>query len=125
MKTSESRNNLAINTDHEFMKRLDEIDRKLRNLSDAMRKSHENEREILLWVSDETEKHQPKDGRRISTIKRNMTYVTARTIHSAAPDKATSIGLKFFNTFKESPGAYLSFDSFMRQVRRTLTTFQE
>ena len=125
METSESRNNLAINTDHEFMKRLDEIDRKLRNLSDAMRKSHENEREILLWVSDETEKHQPKDGRRISTIKRNMTYVTARTIHTAAPDKATSIGLKFFNTFKESPGAYLSFDSFMRQVRRTLAAFQE
>ena len=69
--------------------------------------------------------HQPRDGRRISTIKRNMTYVTARTIHTAAPDKATSIGLKFFNTFKESPGAYTSFDSFMRQVRRTLASFQE
>ena len=106
-------------------RRLDEIDRKLRNLSDALRKSHENEREILSWVSEEPEKHQPRDGRRISTIKRNMTYVTARTIHTAAPDKATAIGLKFFNTFKDTPDGYLSFDSFMKQVRRTLATFQE
>ena len=90
-----------------------------------MRKSHENEREILSWVSEEPEKHQPRDGRRISTIKRNMTYVTARTIHTAAPDKATAIGLKFFNTFKDTPDGYLSFDSFMKQVRRTLATFQE
>ena len=105
-------------------RRLDYIDRRLRNLCDAMRKSHENEREILTWVSDETEKHQPRDGRRISTIKRNMTYVTARTIHTAAPDKATSIGLKFFNTFKESPGAYTNFRSFMKQVHRTLSTFK-
>ena len=105
-------------------RRLDDIDRRLRNLCDAMRKSHENEREILTWVSDETEKHQPRDGRRISTIKRNMTYVTARTIHTATPDKATSIGLKFFNTFKESPGAYTNFRSFMKQVHRTLSTFK-
>ena len=105
-------------------RRLDDIDRRLRNLCDAMRKSHENEREILTWVSDETEKHQPRDGRRISTIKRNMTYVTARTIHTAAPDKATSIGLKVFNTFKESPGAYTNFRSFMKQVHRTLSTFK-
>ena len=105
-------------------RRLDEIDRKLRNLSDAMRKSHKNEREILTWVSDETEKHQPRDGRRISTIKRNMTYVTARTIHTAAPDKATAIGLKFFNTFKDTPGSYTNFRSFMKQVHRTLSTFK-
>ena len=30
----------------------------------------------------------PMDGRRISTIKRKMTYVTARTIHTAAPQGA-------------------------------------
>ena len=125
MKTPKVNENERNEAKQPITERLDEIDRKLRNLCDAMRKSHKNEREILLWVSDETEKHQPKDGRRISTIKRNMTYVTARTIHTAAPDKASSIGLKFFNTFKESPGAYLSFDSFMRQVRRTLAAFQE
>ena len=104
--------------------RFDEIDRRLRNLSDAMRKSHENEREILSWVSEEPEKYQPRDGRRISTIKRNMTYVTARTIHTAAPDKATAIGLKFFNTFRESPDGYTNFRSFMKQVHRTLSTFK-
>ena len=125
MKTPKVNENERNEAKQPITERLDEIDRKLRNLCDAMRKSHKNEREILLWVSDETEKHQPRDGRRISTIKRNMTYVTARTIHTAAPDKASSIGLKFFNTFKESPGAYLSFDSFMRQVRRTLASFQE
>ena len=53
-----------------------------------------------------------------------FTSVTARTIHTAAPDKATSIGLKFFNTFKESPGAYTNFRSFMKQVHRTLSTFK-
>ena len=105
-------------------RRLDDIDRRLRNLSDAMRKSHENEREILSWVSEEPEKHQPRDGRRISTIKRNMTYVAARTIHTAAPDKATAIGLKFFNTFKDTPGSYTNFRSFMKQVHRTLSTFK-
>ena len=89
-----------------------------------MRKSHENEREILSWVSEEPEKYQPRDGRRISTIKRNMTYVTARTIHTAAPDKATAIGLKFFNTFRESPDGYTNFRSFMKQVHRTLSTFK-
>ena len=102
-----------------------EMLKQLRNLSDGMRKSHENEREILSWVSEEPEKHQPKDGRRVSTIKRNMTYVAARAIHNAAPERATSIGLQFFNTFKGTPGAYTSFDSFMKQVRRTLDTFQK
>ena len=124
MKTPKVNENERNEAKQPITERLDEIDRKLRNLCDAIRKSHENEREILLWVSDETEKHQPRDGRRISTIKRNMTYVTARTIHTAAPDKATSIGLKFFNTFKESPGAYTNFRSFMKQVHRTLSTFK-
>ena len=101
-----------------------EMLKQLKNLSDAMRKSHENEREILSWVSEEPEKHLPKDGRRISTIKRNMTYVTARAIFNASPDRATAIGLQFFNTFKGTPGTYTSFDSFMKQVRRTLATFK-
>ena len=124
MKTPKVNENERNEAKHSITERLDEIDRKLRNLCDAMRKSHKNEREILLWVSDETEKHQPRDGRRISTIKRNMTYVTARTIHIAAPDKATSIGLRFFNTFKESPDGYTNFRSFMKQVHRTLSTFK-
>lgn len=94
--------------------------KQLRNLSDSMRKSHENEREILSWVSDEPEKHQPKDGRRISTVKRNMTYVAAHAIFNAKPDSATKIGMRFFNTFKAMPGAYDNFESFMRQVRRML-----
>ena len=101
-----------------------DILKQLRNISDGLRKSHENEREILTWVSEEPEKHQPKDGRRISTIKRNMTYIAARAIHTAPPDRATAIGLQFFNTFKETPGAYTCLDSFMKQVRRTLDTFQ-
>ena len=42
----------------------DDILKQLRNISDGLRKSHENEREILTWVSEEPEKHQPKDGRR-------------------------------------------------------------
>ena len=101
-----------------------DILKQLRNISDGLRKSHENEREILTWVSEEPEKHQPKDGRRISTIKRNMTYIAARAIHTAPPDRATAIGLHFFNTFRETPGAYTRLDSFMKQVRRTLDTFR-
>ena len=90
-----------------------DILKQLRNIRDGLRKSHENEREILTWVSEEPEKHQPKDGRRISTIKRNMTYIAARAIHTAPTDRATAIGLQFFNTFKETPGAYTCLDSFM------------
>ena len=125
MKIQKVSKNATNESKHSITRRLDEIDRRLRNLSDSMRKSHENEREILSWVSEEPEKHQPRDGRRISTIKRNMTYVAARTIHTAAPDKATAIGLKFFNTFKDTPGSYTNFRSFMKQVHRTLTAFQE
>ena len=124
MKTPKVNKNERNEAKQTITERLDEIDRKLRNLSDALRKSHENEREILTWVSDETEKHQPRDGRRISTIKRNMTYIAARAIHTAPPDRATAIGLQFFNTFKETPGAYTCLDSFMKQVRRTLGTFR-
>ena len=53
-----------------------------------------------------------------------MTYIAARAIHTAPPDRATAIGLQFFNTFKETPGAYTCLDSFMKQVRRTLYTFR-
>ena len=125
MKIQKVSKNAPNESKHSITRRLDEIDRRLRNLSDSMRKSHENEREILSWVSEEPEKHQPRDGRRISMIKRNMTYVAARTIHTAAPDKATAIGLKFFNTFKDTPGSYTNYRSFMKQVHRTLATFQE
>ena len=101
-----------------------EMLRQLRNICDSLRKSHMNEREILSWVSGEPEKHQPRDKRRISSTKQNMVYVTASAIYRQSPDRTTEIGMKFFNTFKDIPDAYDDFNSFMKQVRRTLATFK-
>ncbi len=103
-------------------KRLDDIDRKLRNLSDAMRKSHENEREILLWVSDETEKHQPRDGRNTSPIRTAMVELTAHKVHNSHRDRASAIKHTCFTLFKSIPGSYENFNSFNRAVDRHLWT---
>ena len=89
-----------------------------------MRKSHAYETEILSWVSDEPEKYATRDGRRLDDIKRQMVDLAARAIFQSTPEQATAIALRYFNAFRETPGAYTNFDSFMRQVRRTLLTFR-
>ena len=103
-------------------KRIDDIDRRLRNLSDAMRKSHENEREILTWVSDETEKHQPRDGRNTTPLRAAMVELTALKVRNSQSDKASTIKHTCFMLFKPIPGSYENFNSFNRAVDRHLWT---
>ena len=114
--------NAGKETKQPITERLDEIDRKLRNLSDAMRKSHENEREILLWVSDETEKHQPRDGRGTSPLRTAMVELTALKIHNSSNDRASTIKHTCFMLFKPIPGSYENFNSFNRAVDRHFWT---
>ena len=80
--------------------------------------------EILSWVSDEPEKYATRDGRRLDDIKRQMVDLASRAIFQSTPEQATAIALRYFNAFRETPDAYANFDSFMRQVRRTLLTFR-
>lgn len=100
------------------------IHRKLDALGKGLRKCHANENEILRWVSDESERYQPKDGRRLNAIRHNMVYAAAQAIFNAEPERATGIGMQFFRTFKTTSGAYANFRSFMKQVHRTLSTFK-
>ena len=80
--------------------------------------------EILSWVSDEPEKYATRDGRRLDDIKRQMVDLAARAIFQSTPEQATAIALRYFNAFRETPGAYANFDFFMRQFRRKLQTFR-
>ena len=122
MKTPKVNENERNEAKHSITERLDEIDRKLRNLCDAMRKSHKNEREILLWVSDETEKHQPRDGRNTSPIRTAMVVLTALKVHNSRSDRASTIKHTCFALFKPIPGSYENFNSFNRAVDRHLWT---
>ena len=102
--------------------RFDEIDRRLRNLSDAMRKSHENEREILSWVSEEPEKYQPRDGRNTSPLRTAMVELTALKVYNSHGDMASTVKHTCFMIFKPIPGSYENFNSFNRAVDRHLWT---
>ena len=111
--------------EHEFFtSQFERIERKIDNLSRGMRKNHAYEMEILSWVSDEPEKYATRDGRRLDDIKRQMVDLASHAIFHSPPEQATAIALRYFNAFRETPGAYANFDSFMRQVRRTLPTFR-
>ena len=57
-------------------------------------------------------------------IKRQMVDLASHAIFRSPPEQATAIALRYFNAFRETPFAYANFDSFMRQVRRTLQTFR-
>ena len=122
MKTPKVNKNERNEAKQTITERLDEIDRKLRNLSDALRKSHENEREILTWVSDETEKHQPRDGRNTSPTRTAMVMLTALKVHNSCSDRASTIKHTCFALFKPIPGSYENFNSFNRAVDRHLWT---
>ena len=109
---------------HEFFtSQFERIERKIDNLNRNMRKSHASEREILSWVSDEPEKYATRDGRCLDDLKRQMVDLASHALFRSPPNQATAIVLRYFNAFRETPGAYANFDSFMRQVRRTLQTF--
>ena len=122
MKTPKVNKNERNEAKQTITERLDEIDRKLRNLCDAMRKSHENEREILTWVSDETEKHQPKDGRNTTPLRAAMVELTALKVRNSQSDRASTIKHTCFRLFKPIPGSYENFNSFNRAVDRHLWT---
>ena len=122
MKTPMNDNRARKKAGQSITRRLDENDRKLRNLSDAMRKSHKNEREILTWVSDETEKHQPRDGRNTSSLRSAMVVLTALKVHNSRSDMASTIKHTCFAIFKPIPGSYENFNSFNRAVDRHLWT---
>ena len=110
--------------EHEFFtNQFEKIERKIDNLNRGMRKSHANETEILSWVSDEPEKYATRDGRRLDDIKRQMVDLASHAIFRSPPEQTTAIAMRYFNAFRGTPGAYTNFDSFMRQVRRTLKTF--
>ena len=111
--------------EHEFFaKQFERIERKMDNLNRGMRKSHAYETEILSWVSDEPEKYEARDGRRLDDIKRQMVNIASHAIFRSPSEQATAIALRYFNAFRETPGTYANFDSFIRQVRRTLQTFR-
>ena len=89
-----------------------------------MRKSRATETKILSWVSDDPKNHDARDGRCLDDIKRQMVGLASHAIFRSPPEQATAIAMRYFNAFRETPGAYTNFDSFMRQVRRTLLTFR-
>lgn len=100
----------------------EEMLKRLRNLCDGMRKSHQTECEILSWVSDGKPNPRAKDNRQINKTKHDMVLAAARAIYNSPPEQATEIGMQFFLKFKNQPGAYTNFRSFMKQIQRTLQT---
>ena len=102
--------------------RLDDFERKLRNICDALRKSHENERKILSWVSDDSEKHQPRDGRLTSPLRTVMVELAALKVYNSHRDMASTIKHTCFTLFRPIPGSYENFNSFNRAVDRHLWT---
>lgn len=122
MKNKTANNKLIISKLNKIEKASELILTAMNQTKKGMRKCHANEKEILFWVSDGKPNPHAKDNRQINKTKRDMVLAAARAIYNSPPEQATEIGMQFFLKFKNQPGAYTNFRSFMKQIQRTLQT---
>lgn len=97
---------------------LDAIVGKLGRIGDGLRKSHENERKILSWVSDDPEKYRPDDGRCLGAVRRMMVKEGLAMLAKDEWLSERSAADILIRKYADLPDAYTTVGALCKQLNR-------